>query len=176
MARAKIEVRSTVNFERNLADIEAFFAESRASHAYGELLDMLAGKVIPNLGSYPRLGRPFAWDAHSIQAQERMSALPAAMRVREFREYVSGDYLILYECAATTVFLLAIKHHRQLSFDLDAHWMAEEPVASYAAMEKQRRRRTLEALADVKAGRTHAHATVQSWAATLRKPKRESRR
>ncbi len=34
------------------------------------------------------------------------------------------DYLMLYALIGTTVYLLAIKHHRQLSFDLGAHWLS----------------------------------------------------
>jgi hypothetical protein len=41
----------------------------------------------------------------------------------EIREYISGDYLILYAIRVSTVFLLAIRHHRQLSFDLRSHWL-----------------------------------------------------
>ncbi len=31
---------------------------------------------------------------------------------------------MLYALIGTTVYLLAIKHHRQLSFDLGAHWLS----------------------------------------------------
>jgi predicted transcriptional regulator len=55
-------------------------------------------------------------------------------------------------------------------------WIVKEAIASYIALEEERRRLTLEALADVKAGRTHDHAAIEAWAATLRAPKRNSRR
>jgi len=38
------------------------------------------------------------------------------------REYLSGDYLLLYALIERTVYLLSIKHHRQLSFDFDRLW------------------------------------------------------
>jgi hypothetical protein len=38
------------------------------------------------------------------------------------REYISGDYLVLYAVRGDDVYLLSIKHHRQLSFDLKEHW------------------------------------------------------
>ena len=41
---------------------------------------------------------------------------------------------------------------------------------------KKRRRLMLEALADVKAGRTHDHAEIEAWAASLEAPKRRARR
>jgi len=40
----------------------------------------------------------------------------------ELREYILGDYLVLYLVEANDVTLLAIKHHRQLSFDLPMFW------------------------------------------------------
>jgi hypothetical protein len=42
--------------------------------------------------------------------------------VSSLREYVMAHYLLLYVQAGDTVFLLSIKHHRQLSFDFEAHW------------------------------------------------------
>ena len=43
-------------------------------------------------------------------------------REREIREYITGEYLLLYLVGDSTVSLLSIRHHRQLSFDLRAHW------------------------------------------------------
>lgn len=37
------------------------------------------------------------------------------------REYISGDYLVLYAVRGDNLYLLSIKHHRQLSFDLKGH-------------------------------------------------------
>lgn len=55
-------------------------------------------------------------------------------------------------------------------------WIVKEATASYVALEEERRRLTLEALADVKAGRTHEHAEIESWAQSLAKPERKIRR
>ena len=52
----------------------------------------------------------------------------------------------------------------------------KEAIASYVALEEERRRMTLEALADVKAGRTQEHAEIETWAGSLGKPKRRARR
>jgi len=54
-------------------------------------------------------------------------------------------------------------------------WIVKEAVASYVALEEQRHRLTLEALADVDANRTLDHAEVEAWAEGLRKPKRPRR-
>jgi predicted transcriptional regulator len=55
-------------------------------------------------------------------------------------------------------------------------WIVKEAIASYVALEEERRRLTIEALADVKAGRTHDHAEIEAWAAALGAAKRKSRR
>lgn len=50
-------------------------------------------------------------------------------------------------------------------------WVIEKAIASYVALEEQRNRWTLEALADVDADRTIDHAQVELWAKSLHKPK-----
>ena len=55
-------------------------------------------------------------------------------------------------------------------------WVVKEAIASYVALDEERRRMTLEALADVKAGRTHGHARIEAWAARLGPSKRKTRR
>jgi predicted transcriptional regulator len=55
-------------------------------------------------------------------------------------------------------------------------WIVKEAVASYIALEEKRHRLTLEALADVDAGRMLDHAEVEAWAAGVGKPKRAGKR
>ena len=55
-------------------------------------------------------------------------------------------------------------------------WVVKEAIASYVALEEERRRLTLKALADVKAGRTHEHSEIEAWAAALHRPPRRTRR
>ena len=55
-------------------------------------------------------------------------------------------------------------------------WIVKEAIASYVALEEKGRVLTVEALADVKAGRTHDHAEIEAWAASLDAPKRRARR
>ena len=55
-------------------------------------------------------------------------------------------------------------------------WIVKEAIASYVALEEKRHRLTLEALADVDAGRTLEHAEVGAWAAAFAKPDRSRRR
>jgi predicted transcriptional regulator len=55
-------------------------------------------------------------------------------------------------------------------------WIVKEAIASYVALEEKRHRLTLEALADVDAGRMLEQAEIEAWAAGLDKPKRTRRR
>ena len=55
-------------------------------------------------------------------------------------------------------------------------WIVKEAIASYVALEEERRRMTLEALADVKAGRTREHGEIEAWAGTLGARRRKPRR
>jgi predicted transcriptional regulator len=55
-------------------------------------------------------------------------------------------------------------------------WIVKEAVACYVALEEERHRMTLEALADVDAKRTIEHAAIEAWAGRLAKPGRARRR
>lgn len=121
-------VRLTANFERNLADIEGFLTEADAPHAYDELLDKLLGTVIPNLERFPGIGRPFlAHPVRSVETSNALDALRAKLSAltpdpEALREYIFDHYLVLYAQVGGNLYLLAIRHHRQLSFDLQSHW------------------------------------------------------
>lgn len=74
--------------------------------------------------SHPRMGRD--WLKRSPLTERGMAVrerLIARMRTgRELREFILDDYLVLYALEDSTVSLLAIRHHRQLSFDLPEIW------------------------------------------------------
>ncbi|MGQ0652400.1 MAG: CopG family ribbon-helix-helix protein [Betaproteobacteria bacterium] len=55
-------------------------------------------------------------------------------------------------------------------------WVVKEAIASYVALEEERHRLTLEALAEVKAGRTIDHEEVKAWAAKLARSARKKKR
>ena len=87
----------TGNFEANLAQIAVFWAEREAPQAYARLLDELGDTVIGNLELHPRIGRKFlARPAQSVEGRERVSELLKRLGAVEVREYLSGDYLLLY--------------------------------------------------------------------------------
>jgi plasmid stabilization system protein ParE len=124
----RLNVKLTANFERNLADIERFLAEADAHHAFTELVEELLGTVVTNLEQFPGIGRPFfnraigsAEAAVSISALEK-KLTAAGTTLSSLREYVMAQHLVLYVQVDDDVFLLAIKHHRQLSFDFEGQW------------------------------------------------------
>ena len=126
----RIVVKLTANFERNLEEIELFFVEAEAPRAYEALLDELLATVIPNLERFPDMGRSFlARSARSVETTNSLSALRTKLASltsdpEALREYVLSDYLLLYAQVDSTIYLLAIRHHRQLSFDFQSHWDA----------------------------------------------------
>ena len=120
-------VKLTGIFERNLDEIERFLEENTASSAFDLLLDELADTVIPNLEGFPKMGRPFLdRPTLSLEAKNRVEKLRAQLdglgSSSDVREYVLNHYLVLYAVIETTVYLLSIRHHRQLSFDFQELW------------------------------------------------------
>lgn len=124
MAERVCRVELTASFIERLESVETFLAEADAAFAYDALLDELRATVIPNLRHFPRIGRAYlAAPPQSAEALAQLAALPAGAPAA-LREYLHGDYLILYTVseAAGTVYLLSIRHHRQLTFDFAKLW------------------------------------------------------
>ena len=127
MARKPV-VRLTANFERNLADIERFLTEAEAPKAYDALLDELLDTVIPNLERFPGIGRPFLTQPErSVETTNALEALRSKLSAltpdaEALREYILDRYVLLYAQVGGNLYLLAIRHHRQLSFDFQSHW------------------------------------------------------
>ena len=122
MAEPRIQVELTASFIERLESIETFLAEADAPRAYDKLLDELRRTVIPNLSRFPRLGRRYLdQPPQSAEAMMQLAALPAGA-ADALREYLHGDYLVLYTLTGSTVHLLSIRHHRQLSFAFAKLW------------------------------------------------------
>ena len=121
-------VKFTANFERNLEEIERFLTEAEAPQAYDGLLDELLETVIPNLERFPGMGRPFLFrQPRSVETSNALATLRAKLLAlttdpEALRECVLKDYLLLYAQIGGAICLLAIRHHRQLSFDFQGHW------------------------------------------------------
>lgn len=124
MADKLYRVELTLSFLERLDAIETFLVEANAGFAFDALLSELRATVIPNLQRFPRIGRRYlATPPQSAEALAQLAALPAGAP-DALREYLHGDYLMLYAAAKadTTVYLLSIRHHRQLSFDFARLW------------------------------------------------------
>ena len=124
MAERHFRVEVTDSFLRRLDAIEDFLTDADAAFAFDALLDGLRQKVIPNLIRFPRIGRRYLdHPPQSAEAQSLLASLPDGTP-DALREYLHSDYLILYALAqdSTTVYLLSIRHHRQLSFDFSGLW------------------------------------------------------
>ena len=117
-------VRITRNFDKNLAGIRRFLEEQEAPREFQSVLEQLFGTVIPNLERFPEIGVDFlAKLPQSTEGRLRLETLKQRLgKNTSLREYISGDYLVLYALRGDNIYLLSIKHHRQLSFDLKEHW------------------------------------------------------
>jgi plasmid stabilization system protein ParE len=114
----------TASFLERMDAIEAFLPEADAGFAYDRLLAELRSTVIPNLRRFPRIGRRYLGNPpQSAEALAQLAALPPGAP-EAMRKYLHGDYLVL--CAAmeteAAVYLLSIRHQRQLSFDFARLW------------------------------------------------------
>ena len=124
MAEDVYRVELTASFLERLEAIETFLIEADAAFAFDDLLAELRATVIPNLARFPRIGRRYlANPPQSAEALAQLAALPAGA-ASALREYLHGDYLMLYTAADAdaAVYLLSIRHHRQLSFDYARLW------------------------------------------------------
>jgi plasmid stabilization system protein ParE len=113
-----VSVKLTANFERNLETIAGFLDKLDAQEAYDRLLDELNDTLIPNLERFPSMGRLFLErTVRSVEVENALSRLRVKLAGSPLREYLFSDYLVLYAQLGQVIYLLSIKHHRQLSFD-----------------------------------------------------------
>ncbi len=124
MSRRRVAVRVTANFERNLDEIRAFLVEAGAEAAFPALVDDLFENAVATLERFPEMGvdllarAPLSTEGHALVDKLRRLMGGAA----SLRQYVFGDYLSLYALRDNALYLLSIRHHRQLSFDFKTHW------------------------------------------------------
>ena len=120
-------VKLTANFERNLEDIERFLAAEDIPQAFDHLLDELLVTVISNLERFPEMGRPFlSRRPGSVETTNGVASLRSKLSAltkdpEALREVLLAHYLVLYAQIDGAMYLLAIRHQRQLSFDFAAH-------------------------------------------------------
>ena len=128
MAEDLYRVELTASFLERLDATLAFLTEADAAFAFDDLLAELRATVIPNLARFPRIGRRYlANPPQSAEALAQLATLPPGA-ASALREYLHGDYLMLYTAVdaspqdKASVYLLSIRHHRQLSFDFAKLW------------------------------------------------------
>lgn len=116
----------TENFSANLAAIEVFL-EPDGRTAFDRLLSTLLDETIPTLCRFLESGRAFLNRAiKSTKAEELVQRLRRLIKKDDMlRECLMDDHLVLYLVRQNTIVFLAIKHHRQLSFDLKHFWQEE---------------------------------------------------
>jgi plasmid stabilization system protein ParE len=124
------KVRLTRNFEANLEAIELFLADQGNAESFDSLVTTLAETVVPNLERFPLMGRlVLERPVRSVEVANSSEGvqrdLAAISSAAELREYLLSHYLLLYMVDGEQLTLLSIRHHRQLSFDLQAMWLAE---------------------------------------------------
>ena len=124
MSRRRVQVFITANFERNLAEIRDFLASTGADGAFEALVDRLVAELIPNLELFPDLGADFV--ARAPLSREGQALFERVIEGTggspDLRQLIEGDYIVLYLVRGQSLFLLSIRHHRQLSFDFAGHW------------------------------------------------------
>lgn len=113
----------TQNFLSNLDAIEIFLKPEGIA-SFRRLLDRVFDDIVPMLTSFPDGGRPFL--QHPVRSREARTLVRKLRSLMsptdEIREFILDEYLLLYLRRGRTLVFLAIKHHRQLSFDLRRFW------------------------------------------------------
>ena len=106
----EIPVRIARNFERNLDALREFLIERQAEPVFERLIDELFDEVIPNLSRFPRLGRELLERRPlSVQGELKWDAVVRRLGDgEELRQYIHGEYLLLYLFNEREVLLLAI--------------------------------------------------------------------
>ncbi|MGH9322694.1 MAG: type II toxin-antitoxin system RelE/ParE family toxin [Vicinamibacteria bacterium] len=123
MAVRGVKPLFTENFSSNLSDIQAFLGGD-GSRAFDRLFENLIDNIVPMLRRFPRSGRSFL--ERSIRSNEAVAMVQKLKeKLKEgddLREFIAGDYLILYVVREKRIVFLSIRHHRQLTFDLKRFW------------------------------------------------------
>lgn len=120
---ARARLFFTNNFSVNLDEIQSFLA-TEGRLAFQRLLKRLFDDICPQFAQFPLSGRSFLEHrTGSAEAQALLRHLQEKLQASDnLREFVVDDYVVLYLIRENRIYFLAIKHHRQLSFDLRHFW------------------------------------------------------
>jgi len=123
-ATKRIQVRVTDNLLANLDELGEFLLQvtpEAAPQLYQRLREEL-DEMLTLLEALPGIGRPARFlRARSIQSRERTARamrLAQSLGLSDLREYVLKEHLVLYASSDAEVFLLAVRHQRQLEYRL----------------------------------------------------------
>ena len=124
MTARRVTAKVTANFERNLRDIRSFLTAAGAEPEFDRLVVHLLDEVVPTVEQFPDLGTDFLAKAPlSVKGRALFERIARqAGEKLSIRQLTDGEYILLYSVEKDAVCFLAIRHHRQLSFDFTAHW------------------------------------------------------
>jgi plasmid stabilization system protein ParE len=120
--RLSAQVGAAPHFADCLLAVRAFMVEQDAASAPSRLAQLKRElrEMKTMLAWSPASGRPARFlKPNSAQASLRLAAvrqLAQSANLPHLREFVIGSHLVLYAHSDTEVVLLAIKHHRQLTY------------------------------------------------------------
>lgn len=120
-----VELRFAESFLLDVEELRAFAEEADAPRSVEVFLDALRDRILPNLRQFPDFGRDLLARAPASRQGE---AKRAALRRRladgaTLREYIVDDHIVLYLHDGDVVTLLAVRHHRQLGWDVGLSWI-----------------------------------------------------
>jgi hypothetical protein len=116
-------VRIANNFIDNLRSIESFYIEHEVGYAFDRVLSAVFDALIPNLERFPNMGRLFLKQpAYSVEGIKLHEQLRIKYKQYTIREYLLDRHAVLYAVRADTVYLLAIKDFRQISYHFARIW------------------------------------------------------
>jgi hypothetical protein len=103
-------------FRARMREIRQFLVELEAVQVYDRLLDDMQHIIFPNLRTFPLIGK-LCLDgaARSTEALMVMAKLPRDAGGR-LRQYVHGDFTILYSVAGDAIHLISMRHHKESTF------------------------------------------------------------
>lgn len=105
-------------FEARLLEIARYFEENGSQDRYFWLLAALESPIFPNIQRFPSIGRLFdpkrgGLTGFSVEWEHFQVLLAKEMGKADVREYIAGEYLILYAVNETDIYVLSIRHFRQ---------------------------------------------------------------
>jgi hypothetical protein len=112
----------THNFEENLQAIADFWLKNDFTVDYDRLLQTLLFTIVPSLERHQKIGKPFA-----LSFAEFNDAPWHENDTQYVQELVFSDYALLYLLppattgATQTIYMLAIKHQKQVAFNFIQH-------------------------------------------------------